>query len=176
MYLEAPGIALGTRFSGTDSPVRTRFERFVRGLFRWRGADGRFRSFLITSKEDHLLSHIVSIQTEVRDPVAIRSACDRLRLPEPVFGEVKLFSSSATGWAVRLPEWRYPLVADVHTGKLAYDNYNGRWGAQRELDRFLQGYAVEVVRIEARKQGHSVVEQPLTDGSIKLTVSVGGAA
>ncbi|QDT33959.1 DUF1257 domain-containing protein [Thalassoglobus polymorphus] len=122
------------------------------------------------------MSHIVSIQTEVRDPVAIRSACDRLKLPEPVFGQVKLFSNSATGWAVQLPEWRYPVVADVNTGKLAYDNYNGRWGEQKQLDRFLQGYAVEKAKIEARKKGHSVIEQPLEDGSIKLTVSVGGAA
>jgi len=121
------------------------------------------------------LSHIVSIQTEVRDPVAIRSACDRLKLPEPVFGQTKLFSSSATGWAVQLPAWRYPVVADVNTGKLAYDNYNGRWGEQKQLDRFLQGYAVEKAKIEARKKGHSVIEQPLEDGSIKLTVSVGGA-
>lgn len=121
------------------------------------------------------MSHIVSIQTEVRDPVAIRSACDRLKLPEPVFGQTKLFSSSATGWAVQLPAWRYPVVADVNTGKLAYDNYNGRWGEQKQLDRFLQGYAVEKAKIEARKKGHSVIEQPLEDGSIKLTVSVGGA-
>ena len=120
------------------------------------------------------MSHIVSIQTEVRDPVAIRSACDRLKLPEPVFGQVKLFSSSETGWAVQLPEWRYAVVADVNTGKLAYDNYNGRWGEQKQLDRFLQGYAVEKAKIEARKKGHSVIEQPLEDGSIKLTVSVGG--
>ncbi|MEW4490902.1 DUF1257 domain-containing protein [Thalassoglobus sp. JC818] len=122
------------------------------------------------------MSHIVSIQTEVRDPVAIRSACDRLKLPEPVFGKAKLFSSSATGWAVQLPEWRYPVVADVNTGKLAYDNYNGRWGEQKQLDRFLQGYAVEKAKIEARKKGHSIIEQPLEDGSIRLTVSVGGAA
>ena len=122
------------------------------------------------------MSHIVSIQTEVRDPVAIRSACDRLKLPEPVFGKAKLFSSSATGWVVQLPEWRYPVVADVNTGKLAYDNYGGRWGEQKQLDRFLQGYAVEKAKIEARKKGHSVIEQPLEDGSIKLTVSVGGAA
>ena len=120
------------------------------------------------------MSHIVSIQTEVRDPVAIRSACDRLKLPEPVFGKVKLFSSSETGWAVQLPEWRYAVVADVNTGKLAYDNYNGRWGEQKQLDRFLQGYAVEKAKIKDKKKGHSIIEQPLEDGSIKLTVSVGG--
>ncbi|WP_339749679.1 DUF1257 domain-containing protein [uncultured Rubinisphaera sp.] len=122
------------------------------------------------------MSHIVSIQTEIRDPVAIRSACDRLRLPEPVFGEVKLFSSSATGWAVQLPEWRYPVVCVVNAAKLAFDNFGGRWGDPKQLDRFQQIYAVQKATMEARKRGHSVIEQPLEDGSIKLTVNVGGAA
>jgi hypothetical protein len=122
------------------------------------------------------MSHIVTIQTEIRDPVAISSACYRLQLPDPVFGKTKLFSSSATGWTVKLPDWRYPVVADVNTGTLAYDNYNGRWGEQKQLDRFMQGYAVEKATSEARRKGHSVMEQSLSDGSIKLTVSVGGAA
>ncbi len=50
------------------------------------------------------------------------------------------------------------------------------WGEQRELDRFLQGYAVEKARIEARRRGHTVTEQSLADGSIKLTIQVGGVA
>ncbi len=120
------------------------------------------------------MSHIVSIQTEVRDPAAIRSACARLRLPEPVFGKSKLFSSSATGWAVQLPDWRYPVVCDVATAKIAFDNYGGRWGDQRHLNRFLQGYAVEKAKLEAVKKGHSVIEQTLDDGSVKLTVNVRG--
>ncbi len=33
------------------------------------------------------MSHIVQIQTEVRDAAAIGAACHRLGLPEPVFGE-----------------------------------------------------------------------------------------
>ncbi|MEW4565780.1 DUF1257 domain-containing protein [Bremerella sp. JC770] len=120
------------------------------------------------------MSHIVSIQTEVRDPTAIRSACCRLRLPEPVFGKTKLFSQSATGWAVQLPNWRYPVVCDVATAKIAFDNFEGRWGDQRYLDRFLQGYAVEKAKLEAVKKGHSVIEQTLDDGSVKLTVNVRG--
>jgi hypothetical protein len=50
------------------------------------------------------------------------------------------------------------------------------WGNPQHLDRFLQAYAVERARIEASKQGHRVSEQTLADGSIKLTVQVGGAA
>lgn len=120
------------------------------------------------------MSHVVLIQTEVRDPVAIRAACDRLQLPEPVYGETKLFSSIATGWQVLLPDWRYPLVCDVTTSRVAYDNFEGRWGRRQELDRFLQGYAVEKTKIEARRKNYTVAEQVLADGSIKLTIQTGG--
>jgi len=122
------------------------------------------------------VSHIVQIQTEIRDPVAIQAACGRLSLPQPVFGETKLYSSSAVGWAIRLPKWLYPVVCDVANGKIAYDNFKGRWGDPTQLDRFVQGYAVEKARIEARRKGHTVTEQSLADGSIKLTIQVGGAA
>ena len=122
------------------------------------------------------MSHIVQIQTEVRDPVAVRSACNRLKLPQPTHGTFKLFSSQATGLGVELPEWRYPVVCDTTSGQLRYDNYGGRWGNQDRLDQFLQAYAVEKAKVEACKKGHTVTEQPLTDGSIKLTVQVGGAA
>ena len=120
------------------------------------------------------MSHIVQIQTEVRDPVAIRAACGRLSLLEPVLGEAQLFSRSVTGWAVRLSGWRYPVVCDVASAKIAYDNFEGRWGDPKELGRLLQGYAVEKARAEARLKGHTLTEQSLADGSIKLTIQVGG--
>lgn len=122
----------------------------------------------------NIVSHIVQIQTEIRDVVAIRAACGRLSLPEPVFGETTLFSSSAVGWAVRLPEWRYPVVCDVTTARIAFDNFEGRWGEQKELDRFLQRYSVEKARIEARRQGHTVSEEQLADGSIRVRIAVAG--
>ena len=50
------------------------------------------------------------------------------------------------------------------------------WGQQEHLDGFLQSYAVEKARIEARKRGHSVVEQALPDGSVKLTIQIGGGS
>ena len=121
------------------------------------------------------MSHIVQIQTEIRDPAAIRFACQRLQLPPPVQGEFPLFNSTASGWAVQLRNWRYPVVCDVKTAQLAYDNFEGRWGDRLELNRFLQGYAVEKAKLEARKQGHTVREQPLEDGSIRLMVQAGGA-
>jgi hypothetical protein len=122
------------------------------------------------------VSHIVEIKTEVRDPEAVAAACRRLGLAEPVHGTATLFSGAATGLLVKLPDWLYPVVVNPSTGQIAFDNYDGLWGNQSHLDRFLQHYAVEKARIEARKRGHSVVEQSLPDGSIKLTIHVGGAS
>jgi hypothetical protein len=122
------------------------------------------------------LSHIVTIKTEVRDPQAIAAACRRLGLSEPVTGTATLFSGEVSGLLVRLPDWLYPVVLDTATGQIHYDNYNQAWGKQAHLDRLLQFYAVEKARIEARKRGHNVVEQALPDGSIKLTINMGGAS
>ena len=121
------------------------------------------------------MSHIVKIQTEVRDAAAAQAACTRLGLPAPKQGTFRLFAGEVAGLGVELPGWRYPLVCQLATGDLQYDNYSGRWGEQQQLDRFLQLYSVEKARLEARKQGYSVTEQPLADGSIKLTIQVGGA-
>ena len=122
------------------------------------------------------MSHIVQIQTQVRDPVAVQAACQRLGLPAAVRGKARLFTSEATGLVVQLTGWKFPVVCDIATGEVKYDNYGGHWGDQRELEKFLQMYAVEKARIEARRQGHSLTEQQLHDGSIKLVVQIGGAA
>jgi len=122
------------------------------------------------------MSHVVRVITQVRDVAAARAGCKRLGLDEPVEGEVKLFSETVTGLAVRLHQWQYPVVFDTTTGESKFDNFGGRWGKQERLDEFLQAYAVERTKIEARRNGYSVIEQPLLDGSIKLTLHVGGAA
>ena len=122
------------------------------------------------------MSHIVEIRTEVRDEAAVRAACTRLQLSPPERKTVRLFSATATGLCVQLPGWNYPVVCNTETGQVSYDNYEGHWGEQAHLNRFLQGYAVEKAKIEARKKGHSVTETSLQDGSIKVTVHAGGAA
>ena len=122
------------------------------------------------------MSHVVTVKSEIRDAAAVRAACIRLGLPVPVQGKVKLFSGEVEGLAVQLPDWVYPLVANLATGQLKFDDFGGRWGDQAQLDKFLQAYACEKAKIEARKRGHQCTEQTLTDGSIKLTIQVGGAA
>ena len=118
------------------------------------------------------MSHIVSIKTEVRDPAAV--ACLRLNLPEPVQGTATLFEGQVAGLLVRLPDWLYPVVIDVASGQVRYDNYGGAWGKPEHLDRFLQAYAVERAMLEARKKGYAVSEQALHDGSIRVRIVEAG--
>lgn len=120
------------------------------------------------------MSHIVEIRTELRDPLAIAAACHRLRLPAPAAGQHRLYSGSVEGLAVQLPDWRYPVVCDTATGEVRFDNYSGQWGDEARLNSFLQAYAVEKARLEARRRGHTVTEQSLQDGSIKLSIHLAG--
>ena len=127
-------------------------------------------------EETKTMSHIVEIKTEIRDEASVQLACGRLGLPPAERGTFSLFTSTETGLGIRLRDWKYPVVANTDTGQLRYDNFNGRWGRQENLDSFLQKYAVERAKLEARKKGHSVVEQALPNGSIKLTVNVGSTS
>lgn len=120
------------------------------------------------------MSHIVQIQTQIRDADSVRAACRRLGLAEPVQGTAQLFTSEATGLTVQLPGWKFPVVCQLDTGQLKFDDFQENWGKRKELDAFLQSYAVERAKIEARRKGHSVTEQQLQDGSIKLTIQISG--
>jgi hypothetical protein len=119
------------------------------------------------------MSHIVSLQTRVHDLAAINTACQRLGLPQPVQGTARLYSGEASGLLLQLPGWQYPAVIDPQSGIVQYDNYGGNWGEQAQLDRFLQAYAVEMAKLQARKQGYQVSEQTLSDGSIKVQILTG---
>lgn len=58
----------------------------------------------------------------------------------------------------------------VQSGSVCASYVSSFWGEERELHRFLQAYAVEVVRMQARQRGLAVTEQQLADGSIKLQI------
>jgi hypothetical protein len=122
------------------------------------------------------MSHIVEIKTEIRDEQAVKAACTRLNLPQPEHKTTRLYSATVSGLCVQLPGWSYPVVANLQSGQVSYDNFNGHWGRQEELNTFLQAYAVEKAKLEARKKGHTCSETRLQDGSIRVAVKVGGVA
>lgn len=119
------------------------------------------------------MSHIIEVRTQIRDPQAISQACLRLKWKPPVHGSTYIFAQKRTGWLVYPPDWRYPIACETDAGTIAYDNYNGHWGDLTRLHEFMQAYAVEKTKIEARKQNHTVFESLQPNGSIKLTVQLG---
>lgn len=122
------------------------------------------------------MSHVIVIAAQLKCPIAVKAAAHRLGLPKPVPGKHRLYSRTAEGWGVQLPGWNYPLVIDLETGQVQFDNFEGRWGSPAELDRFRQAYSVVKTTREARNRGFTVQEHPLPDGSIRLTLQTGGAA
>lgn len=119
------------------------------------------------------MSHIVQIKTEVKDAASVEAACRRLGLAQPKSGTFKVYAVERTGLGITLPGWSYPVVCNTETGAVDFDNYNGHWGKQEELDKFLQAYAVEKAIFEAQKGGYSVYEEKLDDGSIRLSLTGG---
>jgi hypothetical protein len=119
------------------------------------------------------MSHIVTVKTAVRDSTAITAACSRLGLAEPVHGKAQMYAGEIEGLLVQLPGWKYPVAIDTQSGEVKHDNFEGHWGDGAELSKFIQMYAVEKAKIEARRQGRSVTETQLQDGSIKLQIQEG---
>jgi hypothetical protein len=118
------------------------------------------------------MSHIATVQTEIRSLESLSAACRRLGLDNPQNGTHRLFGGqTATGYAVKLPGWRYPVVFDLTAKQVRYDNFNGHWGDIKQLDRLKQAYAASAAKAQASKQGFRVQERQLPDGSIQLVCS-----
>lgn len=136
------------------------------------------------------MSHTVTVKLEMTDEEAIRDAVERMDgakfikpggrsgrnhvacdTMEEATGHHQTYSGNFSGIGIQLPGWNYPVVINPETGELKYDNYNGHWGDQIQLDEFAQAYAVEKSRTEALLHGLTVTEEDLDGGDIRLTLN-----
>ena len=120
------------------------------------------------------MSHTVKVKSvQVRDLEALKAAVARLGLPELKEGMHRLFDGTTRqGHALRLPNWRYDAVFDLEKGEVLFDNYNGHWGQEIEIDKLVQAYTLEKAAAEARMQGFSdIVEETMEDGTIKMVAT-----
>ena len=113
------------------------------------------------------MSHVVVLEISVKDKAGIEKTCEKLSLPQPQEGTHRVYSKQIEGLGVQLPGWVYPVVIQEN-GKVKYDNYNGAWGKQVHLDKFVQTYAGEVTKKELTSQGFFVSECVKEDGSLRL--------
>ena len=131
----------------------------------------------IANKRRNIISHTVTIKTEVRDAAAVKAACERLRTGRSPCRAKPAFqrrSRRACREAARLvvsgrcrisPPVNWPMTTSMATGATGRN-----WIVCFKPTRLRNAAS------RARKKGHVVTESQLADGSIKLTVQVGGAA
>lgn len=105
------------------------------------------------------MSHLVTIQTKVKDERAVRRACELLKLKAPRRGKFTVYTRELEGLGVFLPGWSYAMVINTTTGETQLDNYNGHWGAQVELDKFMQRYGIEAAKQLAEDEGKAYSEE-----------------
>lgn len=113
------------------------------------------------------MSHIAEIEVQIRDGQALKDACKRIGATYIGKGQHRLFVNNVDGVAVQLPGWQYPVVVQS-SGKLAYDNFNGAWGDESQLQKLKQAYGAEAAKRQMRKQGFSVQERTLANGQVRL--------
>ena len=120
------------------------------------------------------MSSTMNVKLEIRDVAALTAAVLRMGGSIDAHGGVyKLFDDTRhKGRAVHLTGWRYPIVVDTETGKVAYDDYHGKWGNVADLNKLKGYYGVEVATRAARAKGYSVRET-LENNKIVLHVGMG---
>ena len=118
------------------------------------------------------MSHIAKIDIQFQDINCIIETAKRLNYEYKQVSNFKFYDgTTATGTAVHLPNWKYPVVI-TEDGEAIYDDYGGSWGNREYLNKFKQIYGVEVAKKQARIKGYSCREVQLEDGKIKLYVNV----
>ena len=140
------------------------------------------------------MSHIAKISVEIKDLAALRQACARLGfsfqegqrsyawygryqgdtpLPEGITQD----QLGKCDHAIRVPGAKYEIGLVQQEGRYAllWDSWEEGGLAQilgANAERLVQAYAIEAAKNAAVAQGHSVYEEALEDGSVRLHVQV----
>jgi hypothetical protein len=122
------------------------------------------------------MSHFVSVETQVRDAAALKSACAEMGLQVSENAVARGYgSNSVKGDLVirlkgpydialnRQPDGNYGLTTDWWGGHVETE-------VGKDYGRLLQLYAVHKAQIEAKKKGLTCRRQALGDGSVKLVI------
>lgn len=123
------------------------------------------------------MSHRVEVSIEFRDPDALGDAVVALGGKVIGHGTHTLFDGAVQGFAFSLPGWKFPLCLQAD-GKLVFDDYSGKWGDQKDLERLKGEYALAVAAAKCEelgwmteRQGDDLVIYHPSGGSIVVTKS-----
>jgi hypothetical protein len=122
------------------------------------------------------LSHFTTIQTQIKDIEALRSACRELGLSLLPNAEARGFANQTRhgDFVIRLTGPYDIAVNKQANGTLGLTTDWWEGHVERQVGagfgRILQLYAVHKATTEARKKGFSVMRQPQRNGAIKLVL------
>lgn len=114
------------------------------------------------------MSHTTALKSvQMTDKNIILKVAEKLKLKFLGEREFTMYDRTKQyGMGFQLDGWSQPLVIDTKTGNAAYDNYNGSWGAQDELDKMVQEYAAESNRQQGALAGYYLQENYLPNGDL----------
>ena len=123
------------------------------------------------------MSHFTSINTQIKDIEALRSACTELGLSVLQKTNARGYGNNVLkgDYVIRLKgpydialnkqkEGSYGITSDLWAGHVEQE-------VGKNYGRLLQLYAVHKATREARKKGHFVTRSAKQDGSIKLVIA-----
>lgn len=122
------------------------------------------------------MSHRIQVKKlKLTDQQILRRAAELIGATLVQDGEVithRLYNATVEGVGVHLPGWRYPVIVDKD-GNVHYDNYQGHWGDQKQLDKLLQKYVEEKAKHDALMYGFTVENSYINDkGETVLEIEV----
>ncbi len=114
------------------------------------------------------MSHTTALKAvEMRNVDILLAAAKKLDIQHLGHKEYTLYDGSKhTGHGFQLSGYKYPVIVNTETGIAACDTFNGSWGRQEEMDKFVQEYAAESNRRQALEQGYLVQEEYLENGDL----------
>lgn len=115
------------------------------------------------------MSHTTTCKVNLTNEQCLIKAIENLGLTNIGHKTHRLFDGkTVNGIGVTLPDWRYPVVVDLKSGEAFYDNYNGGWGQQIELDKLVQRYSVETALEQAEIHNYTYEQTTQQNGDIEL--------
>jgi uncharacterized membrane protein len=115
------------------------------------------------------MSHVVTLEYKLTDRGALEQACSKLGLTIKARATGEGSLHNITGLGIKLPNWNYDVII-TEDGKVNYDNWNGRWGNQSELNKLITQYNYEVVVAALNAEGYEYVIDETEDKIEILTI------
>lgn len=116
-----------------------------------------------------MMSHMVEIDTKLTSLPDILAAASEVGATVEQNSSQRFYSGDTfTGTVVRLKGWKYGAVIDSE-GALHFDNYNGTWGKQDELEKFQQQYTLAAFR-RATPNRYKIKTKAMEDGRIHVSI------